>query len=347
MRILCIAPGGLGDQIIALPAVRFLQTIFPSHELEMRISAWASRRRLLRLCLEPAVPIRSLESLWHVRNKGSSLGRYDCIFDFDTTDGEFLTRLPTSLNPRQGFFSFATTTRFSSQVRCQRDDASGSPYWQRCFEMAFRAAAHICGTPYSTEAMLDCADRYRTVLFPPAPVRLRRRLRLLCGERPAKMRLAVTPGGYSPKHKLWPTRHFAEAIQYAAARGAAVFVLGSLEESRLAGHLFDHLRSLRKGRGGKNSGSITFLTGQLLLEELPYVLQEMDLHFSNDNGVAHIGGLTNLRQLILYRGHQSRHRSVGFRDVALFSGDDRDMTPILTRTVTARLEELIQAGRAG
>ncbi len=348
MRILCIAPGGLGDQIIALPAVRFLQTVFPPDELELRISACANRRRLLRLCLEPALSIRSLESLWHARNGGSSSGRYDFILDFDTTDGEFQTRLPTSLNPKQAFFSFARTTRFSSQVRYQRDDATGSPYWRRCFDMAFRAATEMCGTPYSTTAMLDCADRYRTVQFPAASVRLRRRLRhLLSGDMPVIPRLAVSPGGYSPKHKLWPIRRFAEAIQHAAARGAAVFVLGSREESRLAGDLFDHLQSLRKGRGGKRSGSITFLTGQLLLEELPYVLQEMDLHLSNDNGVAHIGGLMNLRQLILYRGRQSRHRSVGFRDVALFSGDDRDMTPISTATVNARLEEFIQARRVG
>jgi ADP-heptose:LPS heptosyltransferase len=252
------------------------------------------------------------------------------------------------LNPKQAFFSFAKTTRYSSQVKYQRDDASGSPYWRRCFDMAFCVASQVRGTPYSTAAMLDCAERYRTVLFPPASVRLRRRLRhVFSGDEPVNPRLAVTPGGYSPEQKLWPIRRFAEAIRHAALRGAAVFILGSREESRLAGEIFDHLQSLRKGRGGKRSGNITFLTGQLLLEELPYVLQEMDLHLSNDNGVAHLGGLMNLRQIILYRGRQSRHRSVGFRDVALFSGDDRDMTPISTATVNARLKEFIQTSRVG
>ena len=171
---------------------------------------------------------------------------------------------------------------------------------------------------------------------------MRQRLRrlLALGKR-AQPRLAVTPGGFNPKHKLWPIDRFEEAVWHAVCRGAGVFVLGSAEESHLGRRLRDLLRTRPNTRAEEGGGSVSFLTGQLTLAEVPYVLQEMDLHLSNDNGVAHIGGLLNRPQLVLYRGAQSAHRSVGLRDVALFSGNRSDMTPIATATVVAQLDKLL------
>src|SRR6185295_5065559 len=99
-------------------------------------------------------------------------------------------------------------------------------------------------------------------------------------------------------------------------------------------------------RNKSAAGKLTFLSGRLALEELPHFLQEMDLHLSNDNGIAHLGGILNRPQLVLYRGISSPHLSVGFNDVALFSGEDTSMQAISTAKVIDHLNQMLRSGYA-
>ena len=62
---------------------------------------------------------------------------------------------------------------------------------------------------------------------------------------------------------------------------AEVQLARQLEELIVAGYSRRHKRA---------EGKLTFLVGRLEMEELPYLLQEMDLDLTNDNGVPHLGG---------------------------------------------------------
>lgn len=90
------------------------------------------------------------------------------------------------------------------------------------------------------------------------------------------------------------------------------------------------------------TGNLSFLTGKVTLQELPYLLQKMNLHLSNDNGVAHIAGAINLPQIVLHRGATSSHVSLGRKDVLMFSGDNFDMKPISTESVIRSLDQQLE-----
>ena len=341
VKILCLLPGGLGDQIICLPAVRYLRSILPSAGIELRIAAWRTRREFFGLVLGASVAIKSLDELAQPSNVNSSRPKYDWILDFDTTDGRFLSHLRPPPHAVQKFFTFDKVQRSPNQVSWERHDILHSPFWQRCFDMAFCAACAILGRTYSREAMLAFADHYRIVSLPPATVPLRRRVRRLLSGGKGRRRLSVAPGGRNPKHKLWPIERFGEVIRYALSLGTDVFVVGTAEEADLGSRILNFLRPSFNKWSEKGWGSLTFLMGCLTLEELAYFLREMNAHLTNDNGAAHLGGLLGLPQLILYRGVESFHHSIGFRDVSLFSGDDSDLTGISTRRVIERLDRVL------
>src|SRR5262249_16392005 len=246
----------------------------------------------------------------------------------------------------RAYFSFADEWRIRNQVPLELYDAAGSPFWQRCFEMGFRAACLVKGSDYASNELLACRDQFRNLSLMPAPLRTQRRIkRLLPASRAERPRLAVTPGGYHPPCKLWAIDRFAEVIDRALSRGVDVFVLGSRAEALLTRRLAELITARASRWRRTRPGELTFLNGRLALEELPHFLKEMDLHLSNDNGVAHLGGILNRPQLILYRGIVSPHLSVGFNDVALFSGDDQSMQAISTAEVIGTLDQILRSHR--
>src|SRR5215207_7190028 len=328
--VLCILDGGMGDQILAVPAVRYLASALPAARLKVRIGGWGLRHKLFRtLSAGCPLTVNSLEALRRQPRRRAASFSYDVIVDLDTRDSPDAAVPPHSLKAERAYFSFADEWRIEKQVSLELYDASGSPFWQRCFEMGFRAACLVKGRGYARSQLLAYRDEFRSVSLTPAPPPTQRRIkRLLPASRADRPRLAITPGGYNPPCKRWPIERFAEVIHRAVSRGVDVFVLGSRAEAHLACRLEELVAALPTAWRRKAAGKLAFLNGRLALEELPHFLQEMDLHLSNDNGVAHLGGILNRPQLILYRGLASPHLSVGFNDVALFSGDAAGMQGI-------------------
>lgn len=348
--VLCILNGGLGDQILAVPALRCLATALPAERLEVRISGWKLRHRLFRvLSADCSLTVKSLEALQRQPRRNRASFSYDVIVDFDTRDSPYAAVPPHCLKAERAYFSFADEWRIERQVPLDLYDASGSPFWQRCFEMAFRAACLVKGKTFAKE-LLASRDQFRSISLAPAQPPTRRGIkRLLAASRAERPRLAITPGGYHPPYKRWPIERFAEVIDHALSRAVDVFVFSSPAEA----HLMVRLEELIATSHRKDAGKLTFLNGKLALEELPYFIQEMDLHLSNDNGIAHLCGILNRAQLILYRGVSSPHLSVGCNDVALFSGDDTSMRGISTVRVIDTLDQMLKsraryfAGHAG
>jgi ADP-heptose:LPS heptosyltransferase len=330
---------------LALPTLTYLASALPAAKLELRIGGWNLRHKLFRtLSAGYPLTIKSLEALQRQPRRMAASFSYDVIVDFDTRDSPYAAVPPHCLKAGRAYFSFADDRRIEKQVPLCLYDASGSPFWQRCFEMGFRAACLVKGRPYARDELLACRDEFRSVSLTPAPPPTRRRIkRLLPASRTDQPRLAITPGGYNPPCKRWPIERFAEVIGHALSRGTDVFVLGSRAEARLACRLEELMAARSSMRHLKGAGKLTFLNGQLALEELPHFLQEMDLHLSNDNGVAHLCGILNRAQLILYRGIASPHLSVGFNDVALFSGDEASMEAISTAEVIETLDQILRS----
>ena len=344
-KVLCILNGGMGDQILALPALRYLASTLPATKLEARIGGWKSRQKLFRTLLAGcSLTINSLEALQRQPRRMAASRNYDVIVDLDTRDPPDGAIPPSCLRAERAYFSFADEPRIKKQVSLELYDTRGSAFWQRCFEMAFRAACLVKREAYASDEMLACRDQFRGISLMPPPASTRRRIdHLLNSSRVNQGRLAITPGGYNPPWKRWPIERFAEVINQTLSRGVDIFVLGSTARSSwqvssknswVAGYSRRHKRA---------EGKLTFLVGRLEMEELPYLLQEMDLHLTNDNGVAHLGGILNCPQLILYRGLSSPHLSVGFNDVALFSGDDSSMQAISTAAVIETLAQMFRS----
>ncbi len=343
--ILCILNGGMGDQILAMPALRYIASALPEARLEVRVGGWKLRHKLFRtLSTGCSLTVNSLEALQRQPRRKAASFTYDVIVDFDTRDSPYAAIPPHCVKAGRAYFSFAGEQRIEKHVSLGLYDASGSPFWQRCFEMGFRAACLVKGRAYATDELLACRNEFRRVSLTPAPPPTRRRIRrLLPASRADQLRLAITPGGYNPPYKLWPIERFAEVISHALSRGVDVLILGSRAEAHLARRLEELMAELSSARHTKGAGKLTFLNGKLALEELPHFLKEMDLHLSNDNGVAHLCGILNRTQLVLYRGIASPHLSVGFNDVALFSGDDASMEGISTVEVIETLDQILRS----
>jgi len=92
------------------------------------------------------------------------------------------------------------------------------------------------------------------------------------------MRVGINPGGDRPNRR-WPASRFIEVARDLAGRcGATIVVFGGPgEEEAIAGRIADAL-----------DGAAVNLAGRLGLEELPYFLSRCDLLISNDSGPMHI-----------------------------------------------------------
>ena len=335
--IVCIVTGGIGDEVLALPALRYLQQTLRRARIQIRLGGWQQRYRLFRVLWQSTELIHSLEALYRKAEQGNQSIFYDWILNFDirTLRG----KVPERLQAKHAYFCLEKDGVHKNAIVLKPDDPF---YWQHCFEIAYRFTCRFKDLAYTRAAMISCRESYRTVEPPRITTTLNKKIKaLLSNVDPGQVRLAVTPGGYNPKHKLWPVQRFAEVICHAVDRGISVFVLGSKEESILARELLSHIRQ-RPERWLKDApGNLTFLTGGLRLEELPFLLQKTDLHLSNDNGVAQIAGALNRPQIVLYRGKESPHRTPGFRDVALFSNKDSEMNGISTKAVIDALEKMV------
>ena len=314
-RIACWLNGGIGDELLALPAVHYLVHELRSHQIELRLGGWRGRAGLFRTMLDDAIPVCSTTTI------GKATSLYRGILDFDQRDV-----------PHVDFDRFLTPR--GVYVRATEFHAAGRPHWESCFAAARDAVTRIRRTAASD----DDSQRFRTTLPRTPSDSLAERLEHLCGlageHRPL---IAVTPGGRSPSYKRWPPERFAEVIERVANLDISVLVLGDASESDVSNSIRSRMtpRVLQSGR-------IAFLAGRTSLAELPYILRRVDLHLTNDNGVAHLGGLLNCRQIVLYRGTTTPHQTAGFRDARLFSNDPADMRGIAVDHVEVLIEQILR-----
>ena len=85
-KVLCILNGGMGDQILALPALRYCEHT-ASNQFEARIGGWKSRQKLFRTLLAGcSLTINSLEALQRQPRAWPLPATHDVIVGLDTRD---------------------------------------------------------------------------------------------------------------------------------------------------------------------------------------------------------------------------------------------------------------------
>jgi heptosyltransferase-2 len=153
------------------------------------------------------------------------------------------------------------------------------------------------------ERLLQLAQRYGelalargdTLRLPLPPLGLRvdeaaRRALLarldLDRQRPAA---ALCPGAEYGPAKRWPARHFAELAQGIAARGCAVWLIGSPKDSQLGSEI-------ARAAGGVCRN----LCGQTTLGEAIDLLSATAFVVTNDSGLMHIAAALGKPQVALY-----------------------------------------------
>ncbi|MEO8055485.1 MAG: glycosyltransferase family 9 protein [Acidobacteriota bacterium] len=313
-----IASGGVGDELIALPALRFLADVLPAGALEVRLGDFRRRHRVFELLLaRPSVRVQSLERL---EEAGPAAAHFDWLLDLDS---RWVPRPPAWLEGRRGTLSVK--------------DAGRGPLWRVSLATAVSLARRVgC---VSAAGWVDLAERYRTVdpgdLPVPGPAGIARRLR----SARAPMRVALSPGGVSPREKLWPPASVARVVLGLLEVGCDVLILGDRRDARLGRDLAGIAAVGKRGA----SGRVVDLTGRTRLEDVPGLLASADLHLACDNGLLHVGGALDRPQVGLYLGGASRHVTPGRRDRRLFAGRGLGMADLPVSRVARACGEVLAA----
>lgn len=322
----------MGDQILTLPAVRLAIQAAGVDETEIRLAGDRIRSALYaRLLNIPEARILPFDELASFEDSP----KYENILDFEFRRPAEEYAVPQKMIARDRYCRFEDLPSRA----CERISAIGDSYWHACLQMALDVSNEISGANITFS---EAAIRFRRC--PPEPANeaiLQRIDRLLSNIEPEKPTIAITPGGYNPPGKLWPWENFVEIICGLLERTYNVMVLGSQSELELARKLYNAIGSLPPSWLAATPGTLTFLSGKTLPHELPYLLQRVRLHISNDNGVAHIAGALNIPQIILHRGASTTHETLGERDVLIFSGDKKSMSAITTKSVLCAADQIL------
>lgn len=313
LAVRAVVSGGIGDELLTLPALRYLADVLERGTLEVLLGDHERRHGLFELLLgRPSVRVASLEVLEPA----------PCTWLLDL-DSRWVPPPPAWLAGTSGSISVKT--------------AGPGLHWRRAFAVAFSLTRRV--GKEDRRAWTALSDEYRIASTPrlrlPLPEPLRRRLRLDRG----RLRVAVSPGGHAPREKRWPLPNFARVVMGLREVGCDVLVLGDAGDAHL-GRGLEKMTAL--GRRAASQGRLIDLTGRTRLEELPAILNAVDLHLACDNGVLHVGGAIDRPQVGLYLGGASRHVTPGRHDRRLFAGEGNGIGAITVERVARACGDLLE-----
>jgi heptosyltransferase-2 len=270
--ILVILVAGIGDWVMATPAIRSLSRRYPEAAIHLLTSteAAAIARRNPRLERVWAFPIRELrrhrKALWTVFKLIRDLRktRFDIAVNF----------YPVCM--RSGAVKMALLFRL---LRARMKLSQGP--WPLCAALTRRIDDRVFAGKHMTESMNAVAgllgardDREGPELVCAPAAKFDEMIRPEDGRSPV---VAVHPGADSPSRRWRPERFARVADELVERCGARVIVLGGPSDEALAASVVAamHSRALN-------------LCGQVRLDELPYVLSRCDLLLANDSGPMHL-----------------------------------------------------------
>lgn len=264
-RFLFIRPGGIGDAVLLIPAIKAVKNKYP----DAHISVLAERRNSAVFSMCPDVKnvynYDRPKELWKViRDK------YDTVID--TEQWHRLSSVVARLTRAPILIGYATNEReklFTHPIAYSHED-----YEVRSFlnllspligEVSFDADIPFLSVPSGT------TERVRPLLQP------------LSGRKI----VTIFPGGSIPE-KRWGAERFSEVVEMLAEKGYGIVVIGGKEEIREGGEISSGL-----------SGVID-LCGKLSLVETSAILKEAQLLITGDSGIMHIAYGLGVKTLSLF-----------------------------------------------
>jgi len=291
--LIAVRRGGLGDLLVALPAVRLLRSAFP----EFRITL-VSRRTYGCLFAEAGIT--------------------DAVEDADDFRWAALTGA-AELRGREefsfpepgiavGWFHSPTASDF---------EKSAAALWSRASIWAFTADP-VAGEPLSRSFFNQTTACIRRWNRPAAPFEECARLPLpprpAPPGSPARPYAVVHPGGGS-RLKLWPGERFREIIRALAAAGlSGAVVLGEAETS------------LKTEWAGSSLPSGWILLDRPPLLDLAALLAGASFYLGNDSGVTHLAAALGAPGLAVFRSEFFRAWRPGGRINVVSAPDVRGLS---------------------
>ena len=109
------------------------------------------------------------------------------------------------------------------------------------------------------------------------------------GQKVRPLRIGINPGADRPKKQWSPENHASVADRLSELYGAKIFVFGGPGEE----HLADRIEKAMKH-------PVTNLAGKLSLNELVYLISQLDLFVTNDSGPMHIAAAVKTPVVALF-----------------------------------------------
>ncbi|MFH0882845.1 MAG: glycosyltransferase family 9 protein [bacterium] len=286
-RLLAVQIAGIGDLVLATPALSALRERFP----EARIDVLTSPRAANLLAGHPAVsnvyffdigrfrnPLSLLVPgmLYDLRNQTRPLreSRYDALLSLNNvstrrgalTLGLLLRSLEVPV--WVGRNTDGRMSLFDGEVR----ESSADPVPEAL-------------TKLKVASLLGADPAPRPLVLPVSREERERALRLL--EQPGEW-AAIMPGA-NVSHKRWPVERFAEIAVVLRARGMKIMVLGAKDDIEVAAHVTDAV-----------AGNARDLAGRVTLRETAALLQACRVAVTNDTGPMHIAAAVGTPLVALF-----------------------------------------------
>jgi heptosyltransferase-2 len=278
MKVLVVGPSWIGDMVLAQPMLKLLRARHGEPVIDVLAPGWTlplvARMPEVRRAIEMPVGHGELRlaARWRLA-RGLRSERYDQSIVLPNTFKSALVPLLAGIPLRTGYIGEA---RYALLTDARR------PSPERLLQLAQRYG----------ELALPRGETLRAPL-PPLGLRVdeaaRRALlaRLhLDTQRPAA---AFCPGAEYGPAKRWPARYFAELAQGVAARGCAVWLIGSAKDAPLGSEI-------ARAAGGVCHN----LCGETTLGEAIDLLSATAFVVTNDSGLMHVAAALGRPQVALY-----------------------------------------------
>ncbi|MDR5700583.1 glycosyltransferase family 9 protein [Agromyces aerolatus] len=275
-RIAVLRGGGLGDLVVALPAIDALGAAYPHAEITLLGSPLHAE--LLRGRLSPVSHVEVLPVAPGIRDPGhdESADRVD----------EFRARLarhgPIDLgvqlhgggryaNPFLLALAPGHTVGLATDDAERLDRTLPYVYYQHEVMRWLEVAALAGAPPVTLEPQIVLTESERAAIEPFVPQ----------DEGPL---VTIHPGASDPRRR-WPAGRFAQVAAALLDDGAHVRLIGSDADGELAQRIAGEVRGLRDGAAGDR---IAVLAGRLTIGETAALAAASDVMIANDSGPRHL-----------------------------------------------------------
>lgn len=277
-RILIVAPSWIGDTIIAQPLFMRLKARDPSCEIDVLAQPWVAPvlRAMPQIGDVIESPLRHGRFDFTLRRQLArtlAAGRYDEAIvlpnSWKSALMPFLARIPL----RTGFVG---ESRYLLLNRLHKLDTAKLPRQVDRYAMLAQAPGETLHQPLPEPQLARDTVREAATLA-------------ALGLADAREPIVFCPGAEYGPAKRWPTAYYAELARALAARGHAIWLLGSAKDAAVADEIV-----------AASQGAALSLCGRTALAQALDLIGAAKLAVTNDSGLMHVAAALGKPLVALY-----------------------------------------------